>query len=52
MKVIAKSMRANRVSMRGLSRDIVGIMKDIQSKESRAIANTSQVYLLLRYNKI
>uniref|UniRef100_A0A9J2Q7N4 Uncharacterized protein n=1 Tax=Ascaris lumbricoides TaxID=6252 RepID=A0A9J2Q7N4_ASCLU len=41
-EVIAKSMRANRVSMRGLSRDIVGIMKDIQSKESRAIANTSQ----------
>uniref|UniRef100_A0A915BJA8 HTH CENPB-type domain-containing protein n=2 Tax=Parascaris univalens TaxID=6257 RepID=A0A915BJA8_PARUN len=41
-EVIAKSMRANRVSMRGLSRDIVGIMKDIQSKESRASATTSQ----------
>ncbi|KHN88312.1 Major centromere autoantigen B [Toxocara canis] len=41
-EVIAKSMRANRVSMRGLSRDIVGIMKDMQTKETCSMATTSQ----------
>ncbi|MFH4981400.1 hypothetical protein AB6A40_008109 [Gnathostoma spinigerum] len=33
-EVITKTMRNNRISMRGLSRDIVGLMKDMQKEES------------------